>query len=98
MIGLTNKIKIALIFPDKSTAKSFVSEKAPGGVVKVDSRNQFVYETSFSIYSWIKPFTTFRGQRANFVFTTEDVRDTDWFDTVIRPMQIVGTGCIVEEE
>jgi len=89
-----NKIKVALVFADKSVANEFVIQNAPGGIVKIDSENQFVYETQMLLFYWIKPFTQFKGQRVNFVFTTQNVRDTTWFDSVIRPMQIVGTGAI----
>ena len=89
-----NKIKVALIFDDKGTAKSFVFENAKGGIIKIDSDNQFVYETSILYFEWIKPSIYFKGHRVNFVYTTENIRDTPWFDTVIRPMQIVGTGAI----
>lgn len=89
-----NKIKVGLVFESKDTAKSFVSENAPyGGTIK-DSAHEFVYETSMLIFIWIKPFSNFKGRRLNFVFTIEEIRDTEWFDTVIRPMQIVGTGAI----
>lgn len=89
-----NKIKVALIFEDKSVAKKFALENAPGGAVKIDSEYQFVYETSILYFDWIKPSIRFKGQRVNFVYTTEDIRDTPWFDAVIRPMQMVGTGAI----
>lgn len=89
-----NKIKVALVFEDKSTAKSFVANNAPNGEIKRDYSNEFVYETPMLHFEWIKPFLNYKGQRFNFVFTNEVIRDTDWFDTVIRPMQIVGTGAI----
>lgn len=91
-----NKIKVALIFEDKSVAKKFVAENEPYGIVRIDSQFQFVYETSILRFDWIKPFINFKGQRVNFVFTTKDIRDSLWFDTVIRPMQMVGTGVINE--
>lgn len=89
-----NKVKVALVFEDKETAKRFVLESAPNGTAKIDSKAQFIYETSILCFTWIKPFTSFKGGRVNFVFTTEDIRNTDWFDVVIRPMQVVGTGTI----
>jgi len=91
-----NKIKVALIFEDKSMAKNFVAENAPYGIVRIDSQLQFVYETSILRFDWIKPFINFKGKRVNFVFTTKDIRDSIWFDTVIRPMQMVGTGVVVD--
>lgn len=90
----TNKIKVALIFEDKNVAKKFALGKAPGGTVEIDTQHQFVYETSILRFDWIRPFINFKGKRINFVYTTEDIRDTDWFDVVIRPMQMVGTGAI----
>lgn len=89
-----NKIKVGLVFESKDTAKDFVSENAPHGETIRDSKHEFVYETSMLVFIWIKPFSTFKGRRLNFVFTIEEIRDTEWFDTVIRPMQIVGTGAI----
>ena len=91
---LMNKIKVALIFEDKSVAKKFALENAPDGAVKIDSEYQFVYETSILYFDWIKPSIRFKGQRVNFVYTTGNIRDTPWFDAVIRPMQMVGTGAI----
>lgn len=82
------------MFEDKDTAKEFALRNAPGGTIVIDSGNQFVYETSILRFDWIRPFTRFKGKRTNFVYTTENIRDTPWFDTVIRPMQIVGTGAI----
>lgn len=89
-----NKIKIALVFENIETAKKFVAINAPNGVVKINSANSFVYDTQILHFYWVKPFVDCRGGRANFVYTTEDIRDTKWFDEVIRPMQIVGTGVI----
>ena len=89
-----NKIKVGLVFKNKETAKAFVCENMPYGKTKRDSENEFIYETSMVNFVWLKPFGNFSGFRLNFVFTTEDIRDTDWFDTVIRPMQMVGTGSI----
>lgn len=94
--SVMNKIKVALIFEDKSAAKKFVVENAPYGAVRIDSQHQFVYETSILRFDWVKPFINFKGQRVNFVFTTKNIRDSLWFDTVIRPMQMVGTGVINE--
>lgn len=89
-----NKIKVALVFEDKETAKKFVLENAPGGTVTIDSGQQFVYETPILRFNWVKPSINFKGQRVNFVYTTEAIRDTLWFDAVIRPMQCAGTGVI----
>lgn len=89
-----NKIKIALVFEDKNTAKSFVDENAPDGEVKRDCEHEFIYETPILRFTWIKPFVNFKGQRLNYVFTKESIKDTDWFDRVIRPAQMVGTGAI----
>jgi len=89
-----NRIKIALVFEDIETAKSFVAINAPNGVVKINSTNEFVYETPILYFYWVKPFTNFKGRRVNFVYTTEDIRDTEWFNCIIRPMQIVGTVAI----
>ena len=89
-----NKIKIGLVFENKDTARAFVCANLPYGKTIIDSNCEFVYETSIANFIWIKPFANFKGIRLNFVFTTEEIRDTDWFDTVIRPMQIVGTGAI----
>lgn len=89
-----NKIKIALVFADKSTAKSFVNDNAPNGEIRRDSEREFVYETPILRFEWIKPFLNYKAHRLNFIFTNENIRDTEWFDTVIRPMQIVGTGAI----
>lgn len=89
-----NKIKVGLVFEDKNTAKKFISEHAPYGKAILDSEHEFVYETSMLVFFWIKPFSTCKGRRLNFIFTVEEIRDTEWFDTVIRPMQTVGTGAI----
>lgn len=89
-----NKIKVALVFEDKNTAKQFALTKAPNGTVMVDSESHFVFETSILRFDWIKAFTNFKGKRVNFVFTTKDIRDTNWFDVIIRPMQMPGTGVI----
>lgn len=89
-----NKIKVGLVFEDKETAKVFVCANQPYGKIVRDNKNEFVYETPIIIFTWIKPFINTHGVRLNFVFTTEEIRDTEWFDTVIRPMQIVGTGAI----
>ncbi len=91
-----NKIEIALVFENIETAKSFVAINVPNGMVRIDSANEFVYETPILRFNWIKPFTNFKGKRVNFVFTTEDIRDTTWFDCVIRPMQVVGT-CAIDQ-
>lgn len=74
-----NKIKIALVFENIETAKSFVAINAPNGMVRIDSANEFVYETPILRFNWIKPFTNCKDKRVNFVFTTEDIRDTKWF-------------------
>lgn len=89
-----NSIKIALVFENKEIAKDFVIKNAPNGTIKINSVHEFVYETPILHFYWVKPFTNFRGKRVNFVYTTEGIRDTKWFDEVIRPMQIVGTGAI----
>ena len=89
-----NKIKVALIFEDKNVAKKFAFKNAPDGTVVMDSQSQFVYETSILRFDWIKPNINFKGKRIHFVYTTEDIRNTHWFDAVIRPMQIVGVGVI----
>lgn len=89
-----NKIKVGLVFKDKDTAKAFVCANSPYGKTVKDSEREFVYETPVANFVWIKPFDNILGMRLNFVFTTEEIRDTDWFDTVIRPMQMVGTGAI----
>lgn len=89
-----NSIKVALVFEEKQTAKDFVMKNAPNGTVKIDSTYEFVYETPIIHFYWHKPFINCKGRRINFVYTTEDIRDTDWFDMVIRPMQVVGTGAI----
>lgn len=89
-----NSIKIALVFKDKEVAKNFVATNAPNDTIILDSINEFIYETTILEFYWIKAFTNFKGRRFNFIYTTEDIRDTKWFDEVIRPMQIVGTGAI----
>lgn len=89
-----NSIKVALVFKNKEMAKDFVARNAPNGVIKIDSVHEFVYETPILHFYWIKAFTNSKSKRVNFVYTTEDIRDTKWFDEVIRPMQIVGTGAI----
>lgn len=92
---MENKIKIALVFRDKDAAKNFALETSANGIVKIDSTHQFVYETPILRFVWIRPFTYHLvGSRINFVYTTEYVRNTEWFDEVIRPMLMGGTGAI----
>lgn len=89
---MISKIKVALVFNEKDTAVEFVRENTTDGMVVATSVHQFVYETPILRFEWIKPFCNFKGQRVNFVFTTKAIRDTQWFDSVIRPMQMGGTG------
>lgn len=91
---MINKIKVGLVFENKDAAKSFVSENLPYEKTIRESKYEFICETPIMKLVWLKPFQNIKGIRLNFVFTTEEIRDTNWFDTVIRPMQIVGTGTI----
>lgn len=89
-----NKIKIGLVFENKDTAKEFVIKHAPYGETIKDNECEFIYETSILRFIYIKPFLNYKAHRLNFAFTNESIRDTEWFDRVISPVQIVGIGII----
>ena len=91
-----NRIKIGLVFDTREEAKDFVETHAPTATRKIYSKYELVYETPIMVLRWVKPFRDFQGQRLNFVFTTKSIRDTDWFDTCVRPAQWVGTSAIDE--
>lgn len=91
---ITNKIKIGLIFNTKETAADFINQNILNGTFIRHFASELVYETPLERFIWIKPFSTFRGYKLNFVFTTKDIRDTKWFDEVIRSMLVCGTGTI----
>lgn len=91
---MCNRIKIGLVFNTAEEAKDFVEAYAPPATKKIYSRYGLIYETPIMVFHWVKPFSETCGQRFNFIFTTEAIRNTDWFDTCIRPAQRVGTSAI----
>lgn len=93
---MINKVKIGLVFETKDIARDFIHRYAPESEVKLDNKYGFICETPILHFVWIKAFTEGCGQRLNFVFTTEEIRNTIWFDKVIRPMQWLGTSTIEE--
>ncbi len=88
---ITNKIKIGLVFNNKNDAVDFINKNILGGIFIKQSMNELIYETPLERFTWIKPFSNFKGYRLNFVFTTKDIHNTDWFKEVIYPMLIAGT-------
>lgn len=86
-----DKIRVGLVFEDKEDAVSFM--RAYSKDTTLDNGLE-IYESSTMVFHWIKPFSLALGLRLNFVFTTQDVRNTDWFNTVIRPMLMPGEAII----
>lgn len=93
---MCNRIKIGLVFETMEEAKDFIETYAPTAMRKIYSKYELVYETPIMVFQWVKPFCDCRGQRLNFVFTTKLIRNTDWFDTCVRPAQWAGTSAIDE--
>lgn len=91
-----NRLKIGLLFNNKDTAIQFIMENAPNAVCKIDSKNELIYETSILRFEWIKPSISFKAKRLNYIFTTKDILNTNFFDTVICPMITTGI-CIIDE-
>lgn len=91
---ITNKLKIGLIFETKDEVKAFVKLNCPAATVSLETANTLVYNTLGFYFDWLKPNSHFKGKRYNFVFTTEEIRNTEWFDTVIRPCLMAGTSAI----
>lgn len=90
----TNKIKVGLFFEDKKSVIDFVSFSCLNATKRFESIDELIYESPIMKFKWIKPFSQFRHERFNFVFTTEEIRNTEWFDTVVRPCLITGTSAI----
>ena len=93
---MCNRIKIGLVFDTREEVGDFIETYAPTATRKINSKNELVYETPIMVFRWVKPFCNCRGQKLNFVFTKKSIRDTDWFDTCVRPAQWVGTSAIDE--
>ncbi len=91
---MCNRIKIGLVFDTKEEARDFIETYSPTATIEINSQNELVYETPIMVFRWVKPFCDSQGQTLNFVFTKESIRDTDWFDTCVRPAQRVGTSAI----
>jgi hypothetical protein len=90
------KLKIAIITETKSEAIKFYN-KLVDKDIPLDKSNTLIDVTPIYIVYWIGKNTSGCGSRINYVYTTKDAIDTEWFRTVIEPMFINGLGLIEKD-
>lgn len=89
------KLKIAIITETKSEAIEFYN-KIVDKNIPIDKSDTLIDVTPIYIVYWIGKNTFDCGSRINYVYTTKDTINTEWFRTVIEPMFVNGLGLIEE--
>lgn len=55
-------------------------------------------ETNMCIIQWMQPSRNFKAHRLNYIYTTKEILDSEWFKTVVRPMLVGGCGYLIDIE
>lgn len=90
------QIKIGVIC-DRAFAKDTMMKIAGGAHITgvLENKNSIEVDTISLHMKWIQPgLEGFKGCRLNYVYTTEDVADSEWFKTIIKPMICGGWSSI----
>jgi len=89
------KIRVAVICDTLQEAQDFISKLAPDALKIKCGIGEYSVETNVLRIDWIKTgAVNFLGWRLNYVYTTKEVCDSEWFRTIIMPMFIAGIGDI----
>lgn len=92
---MAQKIRVAVICDTLQEAQDFISKLTPDALKVKCGISEYSVETNVLRIDWIKTgAVNFLGWRLNYVYTTKEVCDSEWFRTIIMPMFIVGIGDI----
>lgn len=80
----TKKQVIGLVFETVEEAQWFVKNKFPEA--NLTRSYPYAVETDMFRIVWIPAYKCFHGQRLNYLFTTNEIEQSEWFKCVIRPM------------
>lgn len=92
---MIQKIRVAVICDTLQEAQDFISKLAPDAMKVKCGISEYSVETNVLHIDWIKTgAVNFLGLRLNYVYTTKEVCDSEWFRTIIMPMFVAGIGDI----
>lgn len=96
---MMQKIRVAVICDTLQEAQDFLGKLAPDAMKVKCGISEYSVETNFLHIDWIKTGAiNFLGWRLNYVYTTKEIYDSKWFNTVISPMFICGVGDMKYED
>lgn len=86
-------INIAVVCKTFEEAEKFIQYLAPEGIKRCD--NPYTVETNCLRIMWIPANNeTFCGYRFQQIYVSKDIYNSEWFKTVIYPMQFPGIALI----
>lgn len=96
---MMQKIRVAVICDTLQEAQDFISKLAPDAIKVKCGISEYSVETNVLHIDWIKTgAVNFLGWRLNYVYTTREIFDSEWFRTIIMPMFCAGIGDIRNED
>ena len=75
---------IGLVFETVEEAQWFVKNKFPEA--NLTRSSPYAVQTDMFRLVWVPAYKCFHGQRLNHLFTTSEIEQSEWFNSVIRPM------------
>lgn len=96
---MMQKIRVGIVCDTLQEAQDFIEKLAPDAARVRGGFSEYSVETNAMRIDWIPTETErFLGWRLNYVYTTNGIRNSRWFKTVIEPMFVCGIGDIRNED
>lgn len=89
------KIPVGLVYDDVDAAKRMLCKLEPQPFDLIVHQPGLVETRSLMVHLIKAGDYNFHGCRLSFIYTTKEIADSEWFNTVIRPMLTCGIGEIV---
>lgn len=90
------KIPVAIVYDNVDAAKRMIQKLEPHPFDMVVHRTGLVETRSLMVQLIKAGDYNFHGRRLNFVYTTKEIADSEWFKTIISPMLTGGIGELCE--
>lgn len=89
------KVPVGIVYDDIDAANRMLCELVPRPFDMVIHKPGLIETHSLIVYLIKAGDAGFCGARLSFVYTTKEIADSEWFNTVIHPMLTGGIGEIV---
>lgn len=88
------KFKVGLVFKYPKEAEAFVRINFPKAIEI--TQHPYIAESNIYRFNYIPAFGCFLGKRFDYVVTTKEIKETEWFTQIVYPMLMRSKNNIIE--